>query len=528
MTKKYPLLAGAMTLALAASACGGGNDEVSADADEESTEVAGELNIGYNAQPPSLDPLMTTAHATRVFSRVIFEPLVTLDAEGEVQPVLAEDFEVSEDGLTITFNLREDVSFHDGSTMEATDVIASLERWKELSTIGPSYFADAEIDSPEEGVVTITMPEPMYVAPDLLADPAQIAHIMPAEVIDGAGDTGIEEYVGTGPYEYGVWETDQYLRFDHFEDYSSPEGEPSGMAGEKTAYFEEMYFRFVEDDSTRLSGVQTGEYDVGIPIPWDNIETADSDPNVEVDLGEAGVLFGVFNKEQELMGDVNMRNAVIASMDTESILLSAFGDEEYFNNNSALMPEDSPWYVPADSEFEDFHQNQDLDAAESFLEDAGYDGEEIRILTTREYQQHYNAAVVLQQQMEEAGMVTDLIVVDWATVTELREDPEEFEITITSIANWPVVPATFHFFNPSWTGWTDSDEIVAATSDMTSAEDEEGAVAAMEGLQEATDEYLPVAKFGDLTNASGIHVDFTGFDYITGVGEIFHHIRPAD
>lgn len=520
--KKRPFVVSGLTLALALSACGGGNGG-GADG-----EVAQELNIGYNAQPPTMDPLMTTAHATRVFSRVIFEPLLTLDADGEVQPVLAEDFEVSEDGLTITFHLREDVPFHNGSTVEAADVIASLERWKQLSTIGPAYFADAELDSPEEGVVTFTMPEPMYVAPELIADPAQMPHIMPEEVVEAAGEDGIQDYIGTGPYEFGTWETDQYIRMDRFEDYASPEGEPSGMAGEKTAHFEEMYFRFVDDDSTRLSGLQTGEYDVGIPIPWDNIQNAEDDPNVEVDLGEAGVGFAVFNKAEDLMGDINMRRAVVAAMETESILLSAYGGEDYFTNNSALMPEDSPWHLPADAEFEDFHQNQHLDEAEQYLEEAGYDGEEIRILTTREYEDHYNAAVVLQQQLEEAGMNTDLVVTDWATVTERREDPSEFELTITSISNWPVVPATFHFFNSDWTGWTDSPEIAEAASAMTSAEDEESAISAMEGLQEAYSEYLPVAKFGDRTNASGVHVDFEGYDYITGMGEIFHHIRPAD
>lgn len=526
--RRSAVMAGSLTLVLALSACGGGSDGDNGGAGGEGVQVAEELNIGYNAQPPTMDPLLTTAHATRVFSRVIFEPLLTLDAEGEVQPVLAESYEVSDDGLTITFQLREDVVFHDGSDLEAADVVASLERWQEMSTIGPSYFEDAEIESPEEGVVTITMPDPMYVAPELLADPAQIAHVMPAEVIEGAGEDGIQEYIGTGPYEFGDWETDQYLRFDRFEDYSSPEGEPSGMAGEKTAYFEEMYFRFIADDSTRLSGLQTGEYDLGVPIPWDNIEVAENDPNVEVILGEAGVQFGIFNKEELPMSDINMRHAVVAAMETEDILLSSYGDEEFYTNDSALMPEDSPWYIPADPEFEDFHQNQDLDAAEQYLEDADYDGEEIRILVTRDYEDHYNSGVVLQQQLEQAGMNTELIVTDWPTVTERREDPSEYEITITSISNWPVVPATFHYFNPSWVGWTDNDEIFDAAAEMTGAEDEEGAVAAMEGLQEAEAAYLPVAKFGNRTQAGGLNVEFEGYEFISGVGEIFHHIRPVE
>ncbi|NLS10375.1 hypothetical protein HGQ17_10295 [Nesterenkonia sp. MY13] len=146
--------------------------------------------------------------------------------------MLAEDFEVSEDGLTITFTLRDDVVFHNGEPMEAEDVIASFERWREVSTIGPNYFGEAEFESPEEGVFTVTMPEPMFVAPTLIADPQIMPHIMPAEIIEEAGDEEVSEHIGTGPYMFGAWEADQHIRLDRFEDYTSPEGEPSGMAGE--------------------------------------------------------------------------------------------------------------------------------------------------------------------------------------------------------------------------------------------------------------------------------------------------------
>lgn len=519
--------------ALAMTACGGGNDDagsdVAAGGEDGEIQVAPELNVAFQAQPPTLDPVASTAHATRITARMIFEPLLAMDENLEPQPVLAESYEVSDDGLTYTFVLREGITFHEGSELTEEDVIASLERWQEMSTVGTSYFTEATFESPEDGVVTMTLPQPMYVADQLLADPAQMPHIMPAEVIENIGDDGLNEYIGTGPYEFGDWQADQHIRLDRYEDYVSPEGEPSALAGEKTAYFDEVYFHIVTDGSTRMTGLQTGEYEATDAISHDNFDAVDSDPEIETVIGQSGLAVGVFNKEEGVMTDVNMRQAVLAAIDTEDMLTAGYGAEEFYSNNSSLMPEDSPWYIEPDPEFDQLRLHADPDLAEEYLEEAGYEGEEIRILTTRDYEDTYNLSVMLQQQLEEAGMSTDLIVQDWPTVTERREDPNEYDITLTGITNWPIVPATFLFFNSGWVGWTDSEEIDAATTAMIEAEDEDQAIEAMEGLQEAFADYLPVANFGGRTTVIAERSnEVSGLEYHTGLGEIFHHIQPVE
>ncbi|NLS10374.1 hypothetical protein HGQ17_10290 [Nesterenkonia sp. MY13] len=228
------------------------------------------------------------------------------------------------------------------------------------------------------------------------------------------------------------------------------------------------------------------------------------------------------------MADLAMRQAVVAAMEPESSLLSAYGDEEFFTVNSGLMPEDSPWYAATDPEFDELYENADPVEAEALMEEAGYDGEEIRILTTGDYEDHYDNALVLQQQLEEAGMTTDLTVVDWPTHTEMREDPSAFDIATTDISNWPSVPATWHFFTEGWWGTGEDEATQEAAQAVTSAQDEETAYAAMADLQEAYYEYIPVVKFGDRMTPSGLRTDFEGYEYVTGVGEIFHHIRPSE
>lgn len=519
MTTRKVITTGAI-LTLTLSACGGG-DGSNGTAGEGG---GGEFNIGWNAQPPTLDPLVTTATATRDISRNFYEPLITIDAEGEVQTVLAEDYEVSEDGLEITFTLREGVLFHDGSEMEAEDVVASLEGWIERSGAGQTFFNEAEVSSPEEGVVTVTLPEPMYIAVELLADQSQLPAIMPAEIIENAPEEGVEEFIGTGPYEMAEWSTDQFIRLERFEDYEPPEGEASGTAGEKAPYYDTITFHIVTDSSTRVSGLQSGEYDAANALPLDNVEMLEGEGNLELVSGEQGFNGAVFNKSEGLMSDVTMRQAVLAAIDAQELQQSAFVDEEFYNTNGALMPEDSAWYSDVGQEL---FENDDPAVVEDLLEDAGYDGETVTILTTREYDDHYNAAVPLQQQLEEAGMNVELDVTDWATVLQNRTDPEAYDIFITGFA--PVtVPATYVFLYDNWPGWTDSEDIAVALDQISTAADEESALDAAEDLQQGFYDYLPMVKFGDKWTVTGMRADIEGYEYAPLSGDIFYNVYESD
>lgn len=516
------VLAMAAVLTLALSACGG--DGTPADGGGAAGAGGGEFNIAWNAQPPTLDPLVTTSTATRDISRNFFEPLITIDGDGEVQPVLAEDFEVSEDGLEVTFTLRQGVLFHDGSEMDAADVVASLEAWIERSGAGQTFFSEAEVHSPEDGVVTVVMPEAMYIAVELLADQSQLPVVMPAEVLEDAPAEGVEEYIGTGPYEMVEWRTDQYIQLERFEDYHSPEGETNGTAGERSPYFDTIYYHIVTDPSTRVSGLQSGEYDAANALPLDNVEMLERNDNVELVSGEQGFNGAIFNKREGLMSDVTMRQAVLAAVDSEALQRSAFVSEEFYNTNGALMPEDSAWYSEVGQEL---FLNEDPAVAEDLLEEAGYEGETVRILTTREYDDHYNAAVPLQQQLEEVGMSVELIVTDWATVLQDRTDPEAYDIFITGFA--PVtVPVTYVFLYPSWPGWTESDDIAAALNEISTAADEEEALQAAESLQQAFYDYLPLVKFGDKSTVTGMRTGLEGYEYVPQSGDIFYNVRDAE
>ena len=153
MIKKIGLSIGLGMLALFIVGCnpsttGDGNPmDVSGDSGEKASYTGGDLHVALNTQPPQLDPHMGTATATKDATRPMFETLVTLNSKYEVEPLLAERFEQSEDGLKFTFYLRKGVKFHNGKEMKADDVVASLERWigksgRAKNAIGDGKFED--------------------------------------------------------------------------------------------------------------------------------------------------------------------------------------------------------------------------------------------------------------------------------------------------------------------------------------------------------------------------------------------------
>lgn len=220
----------------------------------QSLSYKSELNMAIPANPPSLDPHGINSNIVGGIGMHIYEPLFSLNASYEAVPVLAEGYTVSEDGLVYTISLRQGVKFHNGQEMTADDVVASMNLWLERCSkaeiISGSTFAKVD-----DYTVTLTVPEASSDIIMVLAAPIQFAAIYPKSVVDAAGPDGVTEYIGTGPYQLSEWKQDQYVKLTRFADYQSPEGETSGLVGEKSAPTETIYFRVVTDSATRIAGL---------------------------------------------------------------------------------------------------------------------------------------------------------------------------------------------------------------------------------------------------------------------------------
>ncbi|WP_368653176.1 ABC transporter substrate-binding protein [Ornithinibacillus sp. 4-3] len=489
------------------------NSEENNDTDTEAT-AGGTLNFAFNAQPPMLDPTGTTATATRDMVRNIYEQLVTFDSEMNVVPMLAESFEVNEEDATVTFELRQGVKFHNGEEMTAEDVVASMERWAAQSAQAISFLSGVTFKADGDYTVIAQLDKIGGIDMFIFADLTQIAAIMPKEVAEAAGDEPLTEYIGTGPYKFEEWKQDQYIKLLKFEDYVASEEPANGLAGKKEAYADEIVFHIVTDASTRVAGLQSGEYHFANFLSPDSVPQLQADDNV-VTLPEINSIPGfVFNKKEGIFTDIKMRQAFAAGVNLEEVMHAAYGDAEFYELDPSLMLEGHAWYTDAGSENYD---QRDIEKAKQLLDEAGYNGEEVRILTSREYEDYYTFSVVVQEQLKEAGMNIVLDVVDWSTVLEKREDPSAYDIFISGWGVRPT-PVQYPFLDSGaeWPGWTDSPEIDALIEDIQATTDENEQKALVEELQTEFWNYLPILKPGNKADVMGHRASIEGFETLLG------------
>ena len=477
-----------LLLLVIVSACGGEDNEENTNAEE--SENDGELKVALQGIPPSLDPHTTGSTMTMEIARPIFETLVSYDSEHEIQPMLAEEWDVSDDQTKINFKLREGVKFHNGDEMKAEDVVASMNRWGELHETSQRILGDFEFEEVDDYEVVMNLEEPSFVALNILAIPPQYPAIMPKDIIEESDEEGVEEYIGTGPFKLKDYVSDQNIEFEKYDEYQPVEGEQDGLAGEKEALVDTLFIDFVEDDSTRVSSLMAGEYNISSSLPYDNYEEMDMDENVKPYTFEAGTDYIVFNKKKGPFSDKDARQGILAGLDNESLSLGVYSDEEFFDLNPSLsLEEQVDWYTEEGS---DLYNQNDKEKAKELLDNSEYDGEEITILTS-DNTSHYDTAISLQQQLEEMGVQAKIDSYEFATALEHRDDPDNWDIYIVDLGT-ETLPINYLYFNPEWAGWTDSSEIEDAVEDIEHADNQEEASKAAEELQEAFYDYVPVIK----------------------------------
>lgn len=476
----------------------------------------GELKIAYQAQPPTLDPHVTTSQASATIGRNVFETLVTADSKYQVQPMLAESWEQSEDGTTITFRLRQGVRFHNGKEMTADDVAASMNRWIQISSAGKDHFTGAVFEAKDAQTAVLTLKQPTATAMAILAyGGGNYPAIMPKELIDQADPKGVKEYVGTGPFQFKEWKQDQQIHLTKYADYQARSEAADGLAGKREARVDDIYFIFTPDSSTQVAGLLSGEFDIAADVSYDSVQQLESNPEIKVDVAPTGMLNLYFNKKKGLFANEKARQAIAAGIDAESILIAAYTQEKYYelNHNMMMYYQIGQW--SSENGRESYNQNNS-EKAKQLLGEAGYNGEEIVIMTSRDYEDMYNGAVAFQQQLKNLGVKSKLEVYDWPTFTELRNDENKFDILV--ITNTPKPePSSLAFMRKDFPGWTDSPELDELLVKFRGAPNLEKAMSVYDDIQKWFYEYVPVVKIGDGNSISSSQKSVEGMTWLDGL-----------
>ena len=239
--KALPLLA---AVVLTLTACSSSDDAGGGELQE-----GGNFVVARTADIDKLDPHVATAFSTFQTLGLVYDTLTNLDKQLEPEPSLAESFEYSADGRTLTFVLRDGVTFHDGSELDSADVVASIERILDEKTgaVARTNFLSIEkVEAPDPLTVSFKLSEPDSSLPTALT--TVNAAIVPEEAID---DQSIAKTpVGSGPFEFGEWKQGESVVLEANQDFWGD-----------GPFVDSVEFRVVPEESSILSR------DAGQPVP---------------------------------------------------------------------------------------------------------------------------------------------------------------------------------------------------------------------------------------------------------------------
>lgn len=478
--------------------------------------TGGELVVA--SLPALIDPHATTSRSNWMVAASVCEGLFANAADTSIQEGLVDGYDYDADEGVYTLRLREGVSFHEGGELTAADVVASLERYAE-SDPGELFNSLVEgITEVDDLTVSITTVDPTGAIPALLATPDTGAYIMSADSLEAAGEDELRSLDCTGPYRLDEFTVDREATASRFDDYTSRDEEPDGAAGAKTAYADSL--RFIPfNEANTLNQLRTGEVNVAPQfLGTDQLDVYEADPSLQPVLSEDSE-FSIlqFNLRSELMGDVQMRRAVLNALDFAEIETQHLGDPEHFTEDSSFFPPDSPWYSDAGSEA---YSDRSAEEAERLLDEAGYDGTPVRILYRPSTD---NYGPVIQQQLEAVGLNVDLQAMDAATFGSTRTEEDTWEMFLGGGAAYSD-PLTVVFLNDDFPGWWSTDEKAELMADVTAGEDIESRKPAWDEMQQLIWDDVPFVRFGHEPRLAVMSASVGGFEATQGTVRGFYNL----
>lgn len=476
----------------------------------------GRLNVGMEADPPALDMHFSNHNLVRFVADHMYEQLFTLDSDFRPIPVLAEGYAISDDGTVYTFTIRQGVRFHNGQELTSADVVASLDRWLAMSSSAtPVRDNVVSVEATDEYTVVMTLERSMGYLLSALTTRRAGAVIYPREVVEATPEgEPIVSFIGTGPFELVEWREGNYVLLQRYEDYSPVELEPSGYGGRNTAYLDEIRFNVVPDASVRLLGLEAGDFHYADPLSNDDYARIEENPDL------LPVLFPwmmnvSLNLEGGLTADLDIRRAILAATDGEELLFGVHGDPFFWRLDPAFMWQETAWWSDAGAEL---YNQADPERARQILEEAGYDGTPLHLVVSATQRPHYDASLILRQQLEQAGFNVRVEEFDLATHRQIINDPARWEVT-TRQSSYRDHPLMHLHIDGNYSGWWRHDEKDALIEQLFDEPDPDAALAIWERIQELHYEDIPMIKVGDFFRFGAVSANLHGFD--TSIPEPF-------
>jgi len=393
-------------------------------------ERGGELIFGRYADSLFLDPVLNDANVDIWILTNLYDTLIRSSPDGTgLEPGLATEWAISDDGTEVTLTLREGVKFADGSDMRAEDVKWSLDRARNPENgiwNGLIASIDAvEIAAPNTIVLKLKHPDPTIIPALAVFNTA----ILPQALFEAeAGETDAEKAqafaehpVGTGPFLFESWERGTRMRMVR-----NPHHWELGEDGEPLPYLDAVTFEVIPDDATRILKLKAGELGASEFIPFARVAELDADPNINMELfPSTRVAYLLMNVRPELadgtpnpLSDPKVRQALNYAVDKDAIIqIVTYGvgtaSQSYMSSTTPMARLEGPPYP------------YDLEKAKALLGETEHaDGFEVSILALAGNADEIATDSAVQQMWSQLGVTLNIEQVDNATRTQRYRDAD--------------------------------------------------------------------------------------------------------
>lgn len=335
--RRHVGMAALVSLTLILGGCSSGADEVTdegsatTDGTSAPAEDGRSLVVAHPQEPPDWNHVQGTATAIRVLTfHNIVEPLVERMGDGSFEPLLAESYEVTDDGLTYTFHIRE-ATFHDGSDLDAADVVYSLEYNRESPNgqVSVPFEAVESIEATDEATVVVTLSQPSQRF--LVGMSRDSGMVIPED----SGDAMAQGPIGTGPYVFGDWRPGVDVTLDRYEDYWGD-----------LPFFDDVTWRFISDETASINALLAGDVDMIASILGEGIDRYASVDETDgfrgVTTAGSEITYLSLNATDPAFEDERIRQAIAHAIDRQPILDGAFAGLAS-PNCVFVNPPSEPW-----------------------------------------------------------------------------------------------------------------------------------------------------------------------------------------
>ena len=417
------LLAAVCLLSAVLSGCGGGSQNGTTGTTDQSTAntqtegpaaraAAGELNVGIAQDlDSSLDPHKTVKAGTREVMFNVFEGLLKPDANGNLNPAVAESYTVSDDHLLYTFKLRAGVKFHNGQEVTPEDVIWSYQRCGDANApadiIQVAAFANVEMYQEGDDTVCFQLQEPNNEFASYLT-----TAVLPKDYTEQ--DTAP---VGTGPFKFVSRTAQESVVLERFDDYW---GEKPGLT--------KVTYKIIENADSILLSLQSGAVDVFAHLTTNQIQQLGDGFHVEE--GTMNLVQALYlNNAEKPFDDVRVRQALCYAIDRQQILDLAF-DGYGTLLGSSMYPAFSKYF---DDELTNYY-TYNTEKAKELLTEAGYpNGFDMTITVPSNYQSHMDTAQVIVEQLKAVGINATIQPVTWESWVQDTYSNRQFQSTVVGV-----------------------------------------------------------------------------------------------